>query len=436
MPVFLFRAAIIILYFRLQVSEWMNKKGICAFSPTEHAVQLDLIGKVQGFLSAETYFNNLRDQDKDKTDKTYGALLNCYVRQRQTEKSLSHWQKMKDMGFASSALTYNDLMCLYANIGQYEKVRDILNEMKRNKVSPDNFSYRICINSYGVRSDIEGMEEILKEMESQHHILMDWNTYSVVANFYIKGGLKDKAIDALRKAEQRLSDKDGIGYNHLISLYARLEDKDEVLRLWHLEKSSCKRCINRDYITMLESLVRIGALKEAEEVLKEWEASGNCFDFRVPNAIVIGYCEKGLVEKAEAILLDLKKGGRTPTPNSWGKVAEGYLNKGEMVKAKDCMKVALSLHVGSKGWKPNPKVVSGILSWLGDNGDIKDVEDFVGSCRRGVVTMDILMYHALLKANIRNGKEVDGILSSMKADKLGEDEETKEILGLRHIETD
>lgn len=255
-------------------------------------------------------------------------------------------------------------------------------------------------------------------------------------NFYIKGGLKDKAIDALRKAEQRLSDKDGIGYNHLISLYARLEDKDEVLRLWHLEKSSCKRCINRDYITMLESLVRIGALKEAEEVLKEWEASGNCFDFRVPNAIVIGYCEKGLVEKAEAILLDLKKGGRTPTPNSWGKVAEGYLNKGEMVKAKDCMKVALSLHVGSKGWKPNPKVVSGILSWLGDNGDIKDVEDFVGSCRRGVVTMDILMYHALLKANIRNGKEVDGILSSMKADKLGEDEETKEILGLRHIETD
>lgn len=181
MPVFLFRAAIIILYFRLQVSEWMNKKGICAFSPTEHAVQLDLIGKVQGFLSAETYFNNLRDQDK--TDKTYGALLNCYVRQRQTEKSLSHWQKMKDMGFASSALTYNDLMCLYANIGQYEKVRDILNEMKRNEVSPDNFSYRICINSYGVRSDIEGMEEILKEMESQPHILMDWNTYSVVATF-------------------------------------------------------------------------------------------------------------------------------------------------------------------------------------------------------------------------------------------------------------
>ncbi|KAG5516901.1 hypothetical protein RHGRI_037584 [Rhododendron griersonianum] len=419
-------------YHALEVSEWMNKRGICVFSPTEHAVQLDLIGKVQGIHSAETYFNNLRDQDK--TDKTYGALLNCYVGHRRIEKSLSHFQKMREMGFASSALTYNGIMCLYANKGQYEKVPDILKEMKRNKVSPDNFSYRICINSYGVRSDIEGMEEILKEMVSHPHILMDWNTYSVVANFYIKGGLKDKAIDAMKKCEERLSNKDGLGYNHLISFYARLENKDEVLRLWDLEKSSCKRCINRDYITMLESLVRIGDLNEAEKVLKEWEASGNCFDFRVPNTIVTGYCEKGSVEKAEAMLLDLKKEGRTPTPNSWGKVAEGYQNKGEMVKAKDSMKVALSLFVGSEGWKPNPKVLSGILSWLGDNGDIKNVEDFVGSLRR-VVTMDRLMYHALLKSNIKSGKEVDEILSSMKADQIDEDDETKEILGLRHNET-
>ncbi|RXH75129.1 hypothetical protein DVH24_029850 [Malus domestica] len=29
----------------LQISEWMNQKGICIFSPVDHAVQLDLIGK-------------------------------------------------------------------------------------------------------------------------------------------------------------------------------------------------------------------------------------------------------------------------------------------------------------------------------------------------------------------------------------------------------
>ncbi|XP_022724873.1 pentatricopeptide repeat-containing protein At4g21705, mitochondrial [Durio zibethinus] len=412
----------------LEVSEWMNKKGLCAFSSTEHAVQLDLIGKVRGFLSAETYFDKLKDQDK--TEKTYGALLNCYVRQRQTDKSLSHLQKMKELGFASSTLTYNDIMCLYTNIGMHEKVPDVMMEMKENRVSPDNFSYRICINSYGVRSDIEGMERILTEMVSQPQIEMDWNTYAVVANFYIKAGLTEKAIDALKKSEQKLDNKDGTGYNHLISLYASLGNKAEVLRLWGLEKDACKRYINKDFITMLQSLVKLDEFEEAEKVLKEWESSGNYYDFRIPNIAIIGYAKKGLHEKAEAMLENLMKKGKATTPNSWGVVATGYLDKGQVKKALGCVKAALSVTVENKGWKPNHKVISSILDWLGDEGSIQDVEDFVASLRK-TIPVDRKMYHALLKANIRDGKRVDKLLAAMKADKIDEDEETKTILAMK-----
>ncbi|RXH98423.1 hypothetical protein DVH24_010748 [Malus domestica] len=31
----------------LCISKWMNQKGICIFSPVEHVVQLDLIGKAE-----------------------------------------------------------------------------------------------------------------------------------------------------------------------------------------------------------------------------------------------------------------------------------------------------------------------------------------------------------------------------------------------------
>ncbi|XVF27653.1 hypothetical protein REPUB_Repub14bG0126900 [Reevesia pubescens] len=411
----------------LQVSEWMNKNGLCAFSPTEHAVQLDLIGKVHGSLSAESYFDILTDQDKN--EKTYGALLNCYVRQRQIDKSLSHLQKMKELGFASSPLTYNDIMCLYTNIGKHEKVADVMKEMKENKISPDNFSYRICINSFGIRSDLEGMERILREMESQPHIEMDWNTYAVIANFYIKAGLTEKAIDALKESEKKLDSKDGTGYNHLISLYASLGSKSEVLRLWGLEKDACKRYINKDFSTMLQSLVRLGEFKEAEKVLKDWESSGNCYDSRMPNIVIIGYTEKGLCEKAEAMLENLMEKGKSTTPNSWGVVATGYLDKGQVRKAFECMKAALSLFVENKGWKPNLRVITSILDWLGDEGSIQDVEDFVASLRTAI-PVDRKMYHALLKANIRGGKRVDKLLVLMKADKIDEDEETKTILAM------
>ncbi|KAJ1381893.1 Tetratricopeptide-like helical domain superfamily [Sesbania bispinosa] len=395
----------------------MNKNGVCIFSPTEHAVHLDLIGKVHGYLSAESYFNSLKDQDK--TEKTYGALLNCYVRQRQIDKSLSHLQKMKELGFASSPLTYNDMMCLYTNIGQHEKVPDVLTEMKENKVLPDNFSYRICINSYGARSDIDGMERILKEMESQPHIVMDWNTYSVVANFYIKAGLTSDAVDALKKSEERLDNKDGEGYNHLISLYARLGQKNEVLRLWDLEKHACKRCINRDFVTMLESLVKLAEFEEAEKILREWESSDNSYDFSVPNILIIGYSGKGFPEKAEAMLEDLQKKGKATTPNCWTVVAGGYLHKDEVEKALGCLKTAISLYVENKGWKPNPKVIAGLLNWIGDKGSVEDAESLV-TLLRNVVPVNRLMYNALIKTYIRDGKEVDELLDRMKKDNITE----------------
>ncbi|XP_004295631.1 PREDICTED: pentatricopeptide repeat-containing protein At4g21705, mitochondrial [Fragaria vesca subsp. vesca] len=411
----------------LEVSEWMNEKSVYKFRSSEHAVQLDLIGRVRGFVSAEEYFTKLEDEDKDC--RTYGALLNCYVRQLQTEKSLAHLRKMQELGFASSPLDYNGIMCLYTNSGQHEKVPGVLAEMKENNVSPDNFSYRICINSYGVRSDLEGVEKVLKEMEGQPHIVMDWNTYAVVADFYMKAGQTNKAIEALKMSEERLDTESGLGYNFLISLYANMGNKDEVLRLWGLEKSACKRCINRDYICMLVSLVKLGEFEEAEMVLKEWDMSGNCYDFRVPQTVVVGYSAKGLHERAEALLEDLMEKGKATTLKCWELVASGYVAKGEMEKAFKCVNVALSVWT-EKGRRPNDSLFTTILSWLGDERSVEVVEVFVGSLRK-VMPVNKPMYHALLKAYIRGGEEVSTIVDRMKTDKIDHDKETGKILDMR-----
>ncbi|XP_057972955.1 pentatricopeptide repeat-containing protein At4g21705, mitochondrial-like isoform X2 [Malania oleifera] len=411
----------------LEVSEWMSNKGLCPFSSGDRAVQLDLIGSVRGLNAAESYFNYMSDQDK--CDKTYGALLSCYVREGLIDKSLSHVQKMKEMGFVSSNLTYNNLMGLYTHVGMLEKIPNVLSEMKEDGISPNNFSYRICINSYGARSDIENMEKLLEEMESEPHISMDWSTYTMVANFYIKAGINEKAIAALKKAEEKI-DKDALGYNNLISLYASLGNKSEVMRIWGLKKAALKKQINRDYMTITGSLVKLGELEEAEELLKEWESSCHLYDFRMPNILLIGYSQKGLVEKAEAKLREIVDKGKTPIPNSWGILAAGYVAKQKMEKAVECMKEALALRAENMLWRPKPGVISSILSWLGDNGQVEEVEAFVSSLKE-VVPMDREMYYALIKANLRGGKEVDGILENMKTDKIDEDEELEKILSSR-----
>ncbi|KAJ0102953.1 hypothetical protein Patl1_04618 [Pistacia atlantica] len=305
------------------------------------------------------------------------------------------------------------------------QIPDVLSDMKQNGVSPDNFSYRICMHAYGARSDIGSMEHILEEMENQPHITMDWLTYSTVASVYIKAGLKEKALIYLKKCEEKVS-KDAVGYNNLISMYATLGNKDEMMRLWGLQKRNSKKQINRDYITMLGSLVRIGELEESKKLFEEWESSCETYDFRVPNVLLFGYSQRGLIENAEAMLRDIVKKGKTPTPNSWSIVVAGYLDKQNMEKAFECIKEALAVQEENIRWRPKPLLISSILSWLGDNGDADDVEAFISSLKNKV-PKSREMFHVLIKAYTRSGKEVDGLLESMKADNITEDEETKSL---------
>ncbi|MQL84182.1 hypothetical protein Taro_016666 [Colocasia esculenta] len=412
----------------LEVSEWMKEKGVYSYLPSDHAVRLDLIGRVHGLGPAEIYFNSL--DGTDKTDKAHGALLNCYVRECLVEKSLSHMKKMKELGFASNALPYNNIMTLYTNTGQHEKVPSVLAEMKENGVLPDNFSYRICINSYGSKSDIAEMEKVLDEMAQQPQIVVDWNTYASVANSYVKANLPEKALAALKKSEEKIDKKNGLCYNQLISLYSNLKKKTDMWRLWKLQKQVCKKHINRDYTTMLRALVKLGELEEAATLLKEWESSGNSFDFRVPNVVLVGYRQKGLIDKAEAMLEEFVNKGKTPLPSSWGILARAFKEKGEMKKAFNCMEKALSSYVTNEGWVPNPTVVASILKWLGDEAGVEDTGNFVDLLKR-IMPANRMMYHALIKANIRAGNEVNELLDNMKAEGIEEDESTKEILKLK-----
>ncbi|OMO80266.1 hypothetical protein CCACVL1_13051 [Corchorus capsularis] len=405
----------------LEVSKWMSGNG-SKFSSSDSAVQLDLIGRVHGLISAKSFFNSLKEEDKSV--QTYGALLNCYVQEGLVDESLSLVKKMKEMGFLTSPLTYNDIMCLYTKTGQLEKVPDVLSEMKRNGVSPDIFSYRVCINSYGARADYNSMGKVLEEMKSKRDIKMDWLTYSVVANYYIKGGLKEKGISYLKECEKLC--KTAEGFNYLISFYATLGSKDEMKRLWALQKVKCKKQANRDYLTMLSSLVKLGELEEAEKLLEEWELSFKTFDFRVPNTLLIGYCQRGLVEKAEAKLQDIIKRRKTASPSSWAIIASGYVNN-NMEKAFECFNEALAVQAENRDWRPKESLISSILSWLGENGEVEDAETFVNSLK-SKVPINREMYHALLKAYVRNGKEVEGLLECMKNDKIDEDEETMKII--------
>ncbi|KAK9674047.1 hypothetical protein RND81_12G207500 [Saponaria officinalis] len=411
----------------LEVSEWMMSTTLSDPKSGDFACQLSLIGQVHGVDPAEKFFNEVDLH----TEKTYGALLNCYVEAKLVDKSLSHFKKMKDMGLAMSPLPYNNIMTLYTNTGQDEKLLDFLSEMEENGVSPDNFTYRICLKSFALKSDFSSVEKILRRMENQHGFNIDWLTYVVVANYYIEAGFKEKAFYYLQQAEQKI-DGNPVGYNNLITTYAKIGGFNQMMNVWRKRRGTSKARINTDYMIMITSLVKLDRFEEAERFLHEWESRCSFYDFRVVNTLLLGYAQKGLVEKAETLLDGIIRRRLMPSPCTWSIVSEGHIKCRNMRKALVFLKRALELGLGSQheGWIPNYEVTSSVLKWLAEDGEIGEVDEFVKLLSK-LVPMNEEMYRTLLRVNIRHGKEIEDVLQRMKADNIDVTEELREIIESR-----
>ncbi|CAK9177596.1 unnamed protein product [Ilex paraguariensis] len=356
----------------LEISKWMSDIEYLDISAGDVAVQLDLISKVHGLEQAEVYFDNI--PNTLRVFQVYGALLNSYAEAKSLEKAEIIMQKMRELGYART-LSYNVMLNLYSEMGKHDKIDFLMQEMEEKGITCDKYTFNIRLNAYAANSDIEGMEKLLRKMEADPFVIMDWNAYVVAANGFLKAGVAEKALAVLKKAEQLIKVKTRrSAYEILLTLYASMGKKDKVYHIWNLHKKIGK-FYNISYLCMISSLVKLDDLEGAEKVLEEWEAKKKYFDLRVPNLLISAYCKKGLLGKAESIVNRLTECGKEPDASTWSRMALGYQRHNQMEKAVETMKK--SILASHPGWKPNLPTLASCLEYLKGKGDVEGAEDIM-----------------------------------------------------------
>ncbi|XWS68629.1 hypothetical protein CRYUN_Cryun04dG0107200 [Craigia yunnanensis] len=352
----------------LEVSEWMSEEMNFDISIGEMAVRLDLISKVHGIDQAEKYFYSLSD-----TMRTFQCKL-----------------------------------------GKYEKLDVVMQEMKEKGIKPDAFTDNIRLNAYASSSDIEGMEKFLTKMENDVEISIDWHTYVVAANTYLKAGLTEKALQMLNRAEQLVTHGTRRhAYEVFLTLYTNLGRKNEVYRIWKLY-GNLGKFLNSGYLCMISSLIKLNDFDGAEKILAEWESGYSVYDARIPNVIISAYCKRGFIEKAEAYSNSLIERGVTKEPDAftWNSLATGYQIDGQMAKAVETLKKAIL--ASSSGWKPNAGTWAACLEFLKGENNIEAAEELLQLLRvRGHFSTDV---YDRLAMNIRDRNLDASALDQIKGD--------------------
>ncbi|GMN28017.1 hypothetical protein TIFTF001_001885 [Ficus carica] len=406
----------------LEISLWMTDSRFLNITPGDAAVRLDLIHKVHGLERAENYFNNM--SRILKTYNAYGALLRIYVRERCVEKAEATMQEIRNMGVKESSFAYNVLIDLYTRTGEYDKIDLLIQEMKTKGIRYDKYTLRNRMYAYIAASDILGMEKLLKKMEDNPLSFVDWKFYSLAASGYLKHGLVEQAVEMLQKLEQEVNKrghrKSKSALMFLVTLYAKVGNTKEIFRVWNAYKPSEGRT-DGVYACMINTLTKLDDIEGAERIFEEWNSQCKIYDFRVLNAILVGYCRKGLFDKAESALEKAVE-GRTPFASSFNILANGYTANKQMPKAVEMLKKGLS--ICRKGWTPNPVTLAACLDYLKEQGDVAGMEEIVGLLRN-LDVLSMYTYQKLLSVCNAAEESFSAVLRQMNTDGVTADETNK-----------
>lgn len=399
---------------------WMSDRRYYTLSGGDLANRLELIHKLRGLEHAENYFNNFPQQKK--VLQTYGALLSCYAEEKSVKKAEALFETMKELKLLAP-FPYNILMALYSRTGQHEKVEIVFQEMKEKGICPDTFTDGILLNAYATALNIPRMEEVLRMIKQKHAV--DFHKYAVVARAYLKAGAKDKALDKLKMAEKLIPRRNSrYAWGFLVTLYAEIEDKDEMYRIWNAYKSMMEMPSNSMYICMISGLLKLDDVDGAEALFKEWKSQFTTYDVRIPKLLISAYCKKSLLSKAEYYVSEAVQSGEMLSSTTWGELADAYFEVKQIPKAVEMMK---AVEAGKTWWKPSPENVNVSLKYFEEQKDVDAAEEFVTLVHQ-LIPLCRDVYHFLLRIYLVAGKPVSGVLDRMKADNIDAYEETDKIL--------
>ncbi|KAL9141777.1 hypothetical protein ABFS82_14G126800 [Erythranthe guttata] len=365
----------------LQLYDWMESTNF-GTSNADQAIRISLLCKTDGIAAAENYFNAL--QASDKTNKTYGALLSCYCKEKMLDKGLEIFKEMNASNYTST-LNYNNMLSLYYAVGKPEKVISLFQEMEERNIPIDLYTYNLLINSYAALKNIDAVEGVIEKMKSNDSDL-DLFTYGNLATIYFKCGVHDKAVhylEIMEKTKTKRGEDLFEAYRTRMKLYSAMNDLSGVNRAWEDLKSTFKTPNSTSYLFMLLALSKSGDQENLEKVFNEWEEGCSTFDFRLPNVLMEYYLSRDMIEKASSLYESLVERKIEPNLRTLNFFAILSLKKGGIDSAMKYLEMGLDkMNAGNSKWFPTGETIKLFLNYFEENDDPDRAEKFVQKMKK------------------------------------------------------
>jgi len=391
----------------LQLLEWVEQSKLFEFGERDYASRVDLTAKVYGLYKAEQYIEKIPAPHRGEI--VYRTLLANCVYEANVKKAEQVFNKMKDLGLPITVFSFNQLVLLYKRVDK-KKIADVLAMMEKENVKPSLFSYKLLVDAKGSARDIEGMEKVVEQMETEG-IEPDLMFQATIARHYIFDGQREKAEALLESMEGDDINTNRAACKILLPLYGFLGKSHDVERIWNVCKDNTRL---NECLSAIEAFGRLGNVEKAEEVFEDMFVRWKTLSSKYYNAMLRMYANQNLLDKGKELLKRMDENNVKFGNTTLDSLVKLYVDAGEVEKAESLLhKLSLKNRI-----RPQYTTYLMLLDSYSKKGDIHNSERVFNRLRQIGYSGRIRQYQLLLQAYLNAKAPAYGFKERMKADNI------------------
>jgi len=201
---------------------------------------------------------------------TYSILIKGYASSGNLEKALCLLRQMQSRGIAPDAILFNSILHGCAQNGHRALTEQVLEDMKRAKIPPSNFTLSILVKLYGRCGDLDAALRVTETYPLQYGFHLNAQVYTCLMSTFISGGSLPRAFQVYRKMLSACCQPDAKVYETLLSgclRYGEPECAAQLLR--DLVAKNFKKELKRD---LLDSVIVMARKRGRPALASEMES--------------------------------------------------------------------------------------------------------------------------------------------------------------------
>eukprot|EP01018_Ginkgo_biloba_P030827 Gb_14948 [translate_table: standard] len=278
----------------------------------------------------------------------WNALIAGYAQNGYGDQAIEFFEKMQLEGIKPNVISWNAIIAGHVQNDHGKEALKLFRQMQLAGVEANSVTMASVLPAYASFASVKEIHDYIMRCGLGINAFVG----SALIGVYVKCG----SVEHARHVFDKMSQRDVVSWNAMITGYAQSGQVDEALNLFHQMQLAG---LKPDLITwnaMIDGYARNGYSSEALKFFQEMQWAGFKADLITWNMIIARYAQNGHGDEALKLFQQMQSEGVKPNVKSWTALIAGYSQNGERDKA-----LKLFCQMQLAGVKPNSVTIASIL---------------------------------------------------------------------------